>query len=348
MRIKNIFRYNFFNFIGLTLIAFSSCKKDNDKNLAILTTTEVTSITATTATSGGNISNDGGAPVISRGMVWSTNQNPTKANNQGITSAGTGTGKFNSYLTSLIANTTYYIRAYASNSVGTQYGNQVTFTTSMPDGPGENITDADGNIYNTIWINGRQWMKENLKTTKYRDSTSISYDLDNGFWNGTLTPTYCWYNHDQATYGESYGALYNWYAVSTGKLCPTGWHVPSDVEWYTMENYIDHTINDTSTFGWRGFEGGAILKSTSGWFNDGFIVNCTVTDNYGFSALPGGFLNSYYRAFNDVGRYGLWWSSSDFDDTNALARKMSYIHVSVARYASNKKNGFSVRCIRDN
>lgn len=160
----------------------------------------------------------------------------------------------------------------------------------MPDGPGGTITDADGNTYNTIWINGRQWMKENLKTTKYNNGTNIPNVTDNGTWAGLSTPAYCWYNNDIAN-KPNYGALYNWYAVNTGNLCPTGWHVPTDAEWYAMENYVDPTINDPNATGWRGTEG---------------------------------------------------------DATGAWHRRMYYEFGDVSRGNYGKKNGFSVRCVRDN
>lgn len=297
-----------------------------------LTTTAVTSITATSAVSGGNITTDGGAAVTARGVVWSTSQNPTTSNNQGITSNGTGTGTFTSNLTGLSLATTYYVRAYASNSYGTQYGNQVSFTTPMPDGPGGTITDADGNTYNTIWINGRQWMKENLKTTKYNNGTSIPNVTDNGAWGGLSTPAYCWYNNDQPTYGNTYGALYNWYAVNTGNLCPAGWHVPTDAEWTALTDYV----GGASIAGTK-------LKATSGWNSGG-----NGTDDFGFSALPGGYRRNGDGTFLSVGSRGYWWSSTESDAASAWSRRVAYDYGSVDRGYGSKRYGFSVRCVRDN
>ncbi|MEY1639587.1 FISUMP domain-containing protein [Tenuifilum osseticum] len=307
-----------------------------------LSTNAVTSIAATSAVSGGSITSDGGAPITARGVVWSTSENPTTSSNLGMTADGTGTGSFTSNLTNLQPGTVYYVRSYATNSYGTRYGNQVSFTTPMPDGPGGTITDADGNTYNTIWIGGRQWMKENLKTTKYNDGTSIPLVTDAAAWAALSTPAYCWYNNDQTTYGNTYGALYNWYAVSTGKLCPTGWHVPSDAEWYAMENYVDPTINNPNATGYRGTDGGTKLKATSGWYSDG-----NGTDDFGFSALPGGYRDSYYGSFYGVGYQGYWWSSTESIATNACYRCMFYDYGNVFRGYSYKRNGFYVRCVRD-
>jgi uncharacterized protein (TIGR02145 family) len=293
-----------------------------------LTTTKASNIWATTATSGGNITSDGGAPVTARGVVWSTSPNSTIESNLGITSNGAGTGIFASYITNLQHATVYYVRAYATNNFGTHYGNQVSFPTN---GPGGTITDADGNPYNTIWINGHQWMKENLRTTKYRDGSSIPNVTDNGAWEGLSTPAYDWFNNDIANM-PIYGALYNWYAINTGSLCPTGWHVPTDTEWTTLIEYA----------GGQDFAGGK-LKATSGWVSGG-----NGTDDFGFSALPGGYRHEE-GSFWLVGAYGRWWSSTvhETDATSAWYRLMSYNYGSVHRSGINKRYGFSVRCIKD-
>ena len=167
----------------------------------------------------------------------------------------------------------YYVRAYATNSEGTGYGQQESFTTTIVDMPGDGVTDIDGNVYTTVIINGHEWMAGNLMTTKYNDGTEIPLEAEGSVWLYLTTPAYCWYDNDQATYGNTYGALYNWYAVNTGKLCPTGWHVSTDAEWTALTDYV----GGYSIAGTR-------LKATSGWDNSG-----NRTDDYGFSALPGAF-----------------------------------------------------------
>jgi uncharacterized protein (TIGR02145 family) len=233
------------------------------------------------------------------------------------------------------------VRTYATNNVGTQYGNQVSFSSTMPDGPGGTITDADGNTYNTIWINGRHWMKENLKTTKYRDGSSIPNVTDNGAWATPSTPAYCWNNNDIAN-KPTYGALYNYYAVSTGNLCPTGWHVPTDTEWKTLEIYLGMTQAQADASEWRGTDQGTQLKSTSGWNSGG-----NGTDNFGFSALPGGYRGGYLGTFDGMGGYGLWWSSTELDAAGAWGRGITYDFGNVGRINYIKISGLSVRCIRD-
>ena len=152
------------------------------------------------------------------------------------TTDGSGTGTFTSSITGLTAGTTYYVRAYATNSAGTGYGNDISFTTQQ--GGVGNVTDDDGNVYHSVTIGTQVWMVENLKTTKYNDGTSIPLVTDATDWHNLLTPGYCWNNNDEATYKATYGALYNWYTVNTGNLCPTGWHVPGDAEWTTLTTYL--------------------------------------------------------------------------------------------------------------
>ena len=303
----------------------------NIGGVALVSTSSITNITATSATGGGNAISDGGNAITDRGVVWSTSQNPTTTSNQGITSDGTGTGTFTSSLTGLTAGTKYYVRAYATNSAGTAYGNQVEFETTTNGGGGEGtVTDADGNVYATVIIGEQEWMAENLKTTKYNDGTDIPHVTDNGAWANLTTGAYCWYNNDQTAYGDTYGALYNWYAVETGKLCPTGWHVPTDAEWTQLTDYL----------GGDDIAGGK-LKATSGWSNNG-----NGTDDYGFSALPGGSRGTY-GSFYYVGYYGCWWSATERSTNYAWSRYMYYYDFDVYWSSNYKEYGFSVRCLRD-
>ena len=200
--------------------------------LPTVTTTAASSITSSTASSGGNVTSDGGSTITARGVCWGTSGGPTIAGSK-TTETGT-TGIFTSSLASLTAGATYYVRAYATNSSGTSYGNEISFTTLSFNGIIFNpnltygsITDKDGNVYRTIQIGTQVWMAENLKTTKYNDGNSIPNVTDNTTWRNLATPAYCYYNNDGVTNKSIYGALYNWFTVNTGKLCPTGWHVPA-------------------------------------------------------------------------------------------------------------------------
>ncbi|MDD3280321.1 MAG: FISUMP domain-containing protein, partial [Bacteroidales bacterium] len=188
---------------ALSSAFLTNCKED--ATIPVVSTNEVTAVTDTTATSGGVISSDGGANVTARGVCWSTSQNPTIADNK--TTDGTGTGSFTSAITGLTANTTYYVRAYATNSAGTGYGSEMSFTTL--EGKYGTMTDIDGNTYKTVKIGTQTWMAENLKVTKYNDGTSIPIVSDSAAWSVLTTGAYCNYENEQCSVAI-YGRLYNW------------------------------------------------------------------------------------------------------------------------------------------
>ncbi len=160
----------------------------------------VTGILSTSAICGGNITNDGGTSITARGVCWSASPNPTTTNSK--TTDGTGTGTFTSTITGLSTVTTYYARAYATNSTGTTYGNEITFKTFF----GE-VIDIEGNIYPTVKIGEQIWMAENLKTTKYNDGTAIPNVPGNSTWAALTTGAYCWFNND-ITLKNIYGAIF--------------------------------------------------------------------------------------------------------------------------------------------
>ena len=290
-----------------------------------LTTISATGITTTTATSGGSITSDGGATITAKGICWSTVQNPTIADSK--TSDGIGTSSFSSSINGLTSSTSYYVRAYASNSVGTAYGSQVIFTTSSASG--STVVDIDGNVYNTVTIGTQVWMAENLKTTKYRNGDQIANVIDNPAWSSLSSGAYCWYNNvtnNKATYG----AMYNWYAVADSRnIAPTGWHVATDAEWTTLTTFLG-----------GGSVAGSKMKETgtAHWTS----LNTDATNNSGFTALPGGYRSCSTGLFYDLGSRGNWWTS-----TEALSRALSYSYANIDRYGSLKQYGFSVRCVKD-
>ncbi len=201
------------------------------------------------------------------------------------------------------------------------------------DGPGSTLTDIDGNSYMTVWINNQLWMAENLKTTKYNDGSDIALVTDNTEWSNLTTGAYCWYNNDEATYKNTYGALYNWNTVTTDNLCPTGWHVPTDADWTILTTYL----------GGESVAGGKLKETgTTHWTTP----NQGATNETGFTALPGGDRN-FLEGFYHVGSSGIWWSSTESSITAAYTRVMSNIFSNVGRKEHNMKHGFSVRCLKD-
>jgi len=293
-----------------------------------LTTTTVSSITMTNATSGGNISSDGGATITTRGVCWSTSQNPTTSNSK--TTDGTGTSSFTSSITGLSSNTTYHVRAYAINNIGTGYGGDITFTTTQS--TTSSVSDVDGNTYSTIIIGSQVWMAENLKTTKLNDATVISFSSSKSNW-GSLSAAYCWYNNDYSN-KNTYGALYNWYGVNSGKLCPVGWHIPTNSEWAILSNYLSG--NSVS--------GGKMKESgTAHWLSP----NIGATNSSGFTALPGGIISTGAGGFNNIGSLGVWWSSTETDSNTSSHINIYNSGSDILQGSSSKPNGFSVRCLKD-
>jgi uncharacterized protein (TIGR02145 family) len=195
------------------------------------------------------------------------------------------------------------------------------------------IKDIDGNVYNTVQIGNQVWMKQNLKTSRYNDGMDIPNYLSNQNWSGQNTGAWSYYNNDE-NYNSLYGKLYNWYAVETGKLCPTGWHVPTDNEWTILTDYL-------------GGESVASPKLREVGTDHWTSPNTGATDEVGFTALPGGYRQDS-GGFQLTRNDGYWWSSTlNPDNNNYWFRWLIYNGASVARYFTNKRFGFSVRCLRD-
>ena len=424
---NKLLKTGYFSTVLILLLGFElGCKKDQVKEIPILTTLAVKNLTTTSVSCGGNITSEGSAPIISRGVCWSVQQNPTNKYKDSITVDGTGLGIFNSSITGLKPGTTYYIRAYASTSAGTGYGNQVpviiaavvpTLTTVVVSTIGETavnsggailsdggapvfrrgvcwsttknptidnlastdgmgggsfsssvtdldpeaiyylrayatnsigtaygnelsfsigkllVKDMDGNYYHFVTIGSQIWMVENLKTTRYRDSTSIPLVESSTTWSNQVVPGYCWYNDDEALNKNRYGALYNWYAVSSGKLCPVGWHVPSDTEWIKLTDYL----------GGESLAGGKLKEiGTSHWKNPNIgAINVT-----GFTALPGGYRTNIGE-YGNIGSYGNWWSTTSVITNVANYRYIYYGNEAVTKSFVNQKYGLSVRCLKN-
>ena len=342
------------------------CLRDavgSSATLPTVTTTSVTSITHNSATSVGDVTSEGGANVTARGVCWSTNPNPTIADSH-TTDSG-GTGSFTSGITGLTDTTTYYVRAYATNSVGTAYGSQVSFTTAAAPVPCPGVatvTDYDNNTYNTVQIGSQCWMKENLRTTKYADGTAIA--------KGTSTSTtkaYRYYPNNDSSNVSTYGYLYNWPAVMYNSasssaypsgvqgICPTGWHVPSDAEWTQLTTYIKSqpeyvcdgcsgTDNEWVTF----CIAKALASTTTSWTPSDFpcgVGNIPSSNNAtGFSAVPAGFCHGDYIVF---GGDACFWSATQRDSIIAYFCALYTTQDFVIRNGDHKSIGFSVRCLKD-
>lgn len=295
----------------------------------MITTGQVNNILANTAKASGTVV-DIGEGATQYGHCYSTSKDVNLGGTSLKTELGkpNSTGIYESQLISLAAGTTYYIKAYIRDVNGYVLGKEISFTTSNL----EQISDIDGNVYNIVNIGAQVWMKENLKTTKYKDGTAIPLVTNNTEWSALATPAYCWYNNDEATYKAVYGALYNWHTVNTGKLCPTGWHVPTDAEWTTLTTYL----GGESVAGGKLKETGTIHWTTP---------NTGATNESGFTALPGGY-RELDGSFKTINYNGNWWSSTEASTSHVWYRGL--YETTTVRSSHAKGVGFSVRCIKDN
>ena len=182
----------------------------------------------------------------------------------------------------------------------------------------------------TIIIGTQTWTLKNLDVATYRNGDPIPEVQDKTAWANLTTGAWCYYENITAN-GTTYGKLYNWYAVNdTRGIAPTGYHIPTDAEWTSLTTYLG---GETGA--------GTTMKMISGWLNNGNGTNTS-----GFEGLPGGY-RSTNGSFSNVGAYGYWWSSSEFSTFNAWYRSLSNNNGNVFRNEANKRNGFSVRCIKD-
>jgi uncharacterized protein (TIGR02145 family) len=246
------------------------------------------------------------------------------------TADSTGKGSFTSSITGLTAGTTYYAMAYATNNIGTGYGNVVSFTTLLSP---NTVIDIDGNIYKTVTIGTQVWMAENLKVTRYRNGDALPNITVASAWVGLTTGAYCNYNNDVSNVAV-YGRLYNWYAIDDSRtIAPIGWHVPTDAEWQALVDHIGGSavaggkMKEIGTTHWQGPNTGATNKS-------------------GFSALPGSVRVSL-GSFQNIGSVGCWWSATEGNLVSANGCILCSDSGVLYRGDYDKVCGFSVRCIKD-
>lgn len=196
----------------------------------------------------------------------------------------------------------------------------------------------------TVTICNQTWMTQNLNVNKYRNGDTIPQVKDSATWLNLTTGAWCWYNNDSATYAASYGRLYNWYAVTDPRgLAPTGYHVPSDLEWNVLIKCIDPTA-DTSLSIQSTTAGGALKEAgTLRWLSP----NTGATNSSGFTALPGGLKSSTNAAFLNLGSYGYFWTTSESSSAEAKFHRLFNQDTNAFRSTRPKTAGLSVRCIKD-
>ena len=218
---------------------------------------------------------------------------------------------------------------------------------------GSTISDLDGNSYNTVLIGTQCWTKQNLKVTKYNDGSTIPLDASGGMdgitggqtWSTRSEGAYTINENESSTgsFASTYGFLYNWYAATDArKICPSGWHVPTDGECTKLIQFIDPYAS-ASAVGAQSATAGAKLKSSStSWLGGG-----AGTDDYGFTGLPGS-QRQEVGVFGGTGISALFWSSTpDGTSGNSFFRLLSTLNISVSRFARGKMIGIHVRCLKD-
>jgi uncharacterized protein (TIGR02145 family) len=209
----------------------------------------------------------------------------------------------------------------------------LTSTCKKDEPPPETVSDIQGNIYKTVKIGNQIWMTENLKTTMYNDGTEIPKITDAISWSNLTSGGYCWYNNDELTYQYSYGALYNGYSVNSGRLCPSGWHVPQIEEWERLREFIGDST-----------KGGGKLKEAG---TDHWLTPNKGADNIsGFTALPAG-IRYFEGTYASLSYFTGIWSSTETGPTNQWYMSLYFGDATFSINHINKKYGFSVRCIKD-
>lgn len=354
MRKTGNFAYYFIAVVFLLSFYTHGCLPEQEEEvLAVVTTDEISDVAETLAVFKGTLISAGNSAWVDRGVFYSNFiKEPDVTHEYFWADGGAHTGKFTVIMENLTPGTRYYARAYAINNAGNSYGDIINFTTTgSVTGSIEfksgltygQLSDVEGNIYKTIEIGDQTWMAENLRTTKYNDGSDIPVLTGNPDWAVLTTPYYCWYLDDGEKYKNIFGALYNWYAVNTGKLCPAGWHVPDDSEWDALAEY-------------EGGEDEAGTKLKEIGLDHWVMTKSDVTNNSGFTALPGGMrwgiATEPLKYFSDMGYSGYFWSSTEKVDTEAgfngaSIRRLTCNKDSIIHSSFVKSQFITVRCIQD-
>lgn len=301
----------------------------------VVTTLDATDISLSAATLGGIVLTDGGATISETGIYYGTQPNPELT---GTRSRIVGPiDNFTTQITALNTNTTYYVKAYASNNIGTGFGNEIAFVTYGNE-IGVFTDPRDNNEYDWVKIGNQTWMAENL-----------AY-LPRVFPPETGSPYYKYYyvydyagsNISEAKATSDYqefGVLYNWEAALVS--CPVGWHLPTDEEWIELERNLGMTTVQAENAGWRGTDQGRLMRSTQGWFANGNGNNRS-----DFTALPAG-LKQGDNTFAFKEKYAYFWSATEYSTKFAWMRSLYYQNSGVYKNSLEKDRALSVRCVKD-
>jgi uncharacterized protein (TIGR02145 family) len=311
-----------------------SCQKLDPVPVSMFVTTPpAININYTSANVKGELM-DIGEGITSYGHCWAKTSNPTISGSKSVINGMPPKQvEFTSDLRALTPGTKYYVRAYITNSAGTVYGNEINFTTNAI--PSQKIVDCDNNLYDTVKIDTQIWMKSNLKVTRLNDGLDIPLVTQNSDWLALNNPGYCWSNNDEIANKNTYGALYNWFAANSGKLCPAGWHVSTDAEWIKLINFAGGLtvaggkLKETGTIHWAAPNNGA-------------------TNETGFTALPGGCRSGGSGIFYALGQWGNYLTATPLNAYQIRTIAIGYQDSRIFRDSiCSKSEGMAVRCVKD-
>jgi uncharacterized protein (TIGR02145 family) len=300
------------------------CLKDNGFNL---TTQDILDLQESSVAFNVLVYSAGGTipEIVEKGIVYSTAANPNILSAKSTTGAGMGILKVS--LTNLIAGTTYYARSFAKSSALILYGEEKVITTPISNA--QVVADVEGNTYPIILLGTQTWMKENLRTSKYRNGDLIQNTLIER--QNVISGSQSSYL-DDLYYNPIFGKLYNWYAATDVRgVCPIGWHIPSADEWQVLRNFL-------------GDRPGTQLKENNVTYWDQRWQD-TPTNSSGFSARGSGIFYSYIsREIRESSRF---WSNISYDNDNALVRTLFVDQSEFSSSTLVKGNQISIRCLKD-
>jgi uncharacterized protein (TIGR02145 family) len=333
-------------FYAFAILAFHiiliSCKKDETPPpqvqpkasvKPVVSTDSTVLITDSSARIRGRIISAGSDTIQLAGMEWKGISEPESAYRR----LPSDSSVFHFDISNLEPGTRYQTRAFASSAAGISYGTVLTFKTDTlpvvvcP----ATVTDASGNVYQVIRIGTQCWMKENLRSTKFRSGTDLKSELTPELWASQPVGAYCSYG-DNPVNANTYGFLYNQYAVTDGgKICPEGWHVPTDADWATLENYL----------GGASLAGGKLKSMSTAPSGLWAGPNTGASNSSGFDALPAG-RRLPGGAFQELGQKTYWWCSGPQGSVKPRSLSASSA-ASMIISSVNRADGYSIRCVAD-
>ena len=343
-------------FIGmiLSLISFPACTPVDPAPKILIRTDSISGLFYRSCSVSGTIVYLGESDIEQYGFVWSESPDPTLDLGEYLDLGGrSDPGSFTETITELNPGTNYYVRSYASDVSGTEYGDVIPFVT----GAVGTVTDYDGNVYQTVEIGEQIWMAESMRASHYADGTAIPLVEGDAAWNAVKIDdkAFCYVNNDPLI-SETYGSYYTWAAAMDGPpdtqpgpngfqgVCPDGWHIPSDEEWKQLEIYLGLSKEDAEKVTFRGADEGGKLKEQG--FAHWKSPNTGATNVSGFTSIPSGGRH-YEGGFFETGYFAIYWAGTEGQPSDAWTYHQDFDRAESFRGLIFKNYGYSVRCVKD-